>query len=206
MRRAELWILALGIVACRAVSERDPVLPIPATFPGFPLRSADDSVLAAAFFPSDHEQVLSVDLTERGFLPVAVRIGLQAEASKTIAVQAFEARLILQDGTALQSTEPERISGNDAVLQGRLAERALLPAELPPFDDARAGFLYFVLDPGMRVRGRYALVRAGSVYREVDLLDSLVLLRISSADGVREIHVGVRNAPWHPGGEEGPER
>ena len=69
----------------------------------------------------------------------------------------------------------------------------MLPlAPLPAVGEPLSGYLYFELDPGDKVRGRYALAARGAYYREVNLDRSLLAFRIETPEGVEEVRVGLR--------------
>ncbi len=196
MRRAFLFLLLLG--ACRGL-ERDPILPLAEDAPGFPARAGDGELLATALLPTNHAETLGEDLTAREVLPVAVRLGLREGVETPTDVDRIDAELLLADGTVLRAIESDRVARNEPRLIERLALLALRVGPLAPFERAPSRFLYFRLGPETRVRGRYALVRTPSLYREVDLLRSLLVLEVATQRGSHEIRVGLSAGPWSAG-------
>jgi hypothetical protein len=196
MRRIAL--LCLLVPGCRTF-ERTPILALAESAPSFPLQAADEHLFATALFPANQAEVFGADLSEGGVLAVAVRLGLSGTGWPALTARTIDAVLVLSDGTSLPAMPPDQVGAGEPGLIERLALLALPVGRCVPFERAPSRFLYFRLAPEARVRGRYALLTGASVYREVDLLDSLLVLRIDSEDGLRELRMGIAAGPYDAG-------
>ena len=196
--RCAALLLGLSAAACRTL-EPTPILALAESAPSFPAQAEDEHLVATALLPTNQAETFGVDLDERGVLAVGVRLGLSGNGWPALTARSIDAALVLSDGTTLPAIQADRAGRNEAELCERLALLALPVGRCVPFERAPSRFLYFRLAPEARVRGRYALLTGAPVYREVDLLDSLLVLRIDSEDGVRELRMGLAAGRYDAG-------
>jgi hypothetical protein len=183
-------LLCLFAGACRSL-ERPPILVLSDGAPGFPAQASDEHLFATAVLPTNEAEVFGAELGERGVIPVALRVGLSGSGWPALTARSIDAELVLADGTLLPALAADHVAKDEPALTERLAVLALPVGRCVPYEQAPARFLYFRLPRDARLNGRYALLAGEPVYREVDLLSSLVVLRIDSEDGLRELRLGL---------------
>jgi hypothetical protein len=196
MRRIALLCLLVG--GCRTF-ERTPILALAESAPSFPTLASDEHLCATALLPANQTEVFGAELSEHGVLAVAVRLGLSGNGWPALTARTIDAELVLSDGTSLAAIPADQVGADGPGLIEHLALLSLPVGRCVPFERAPSRFLYFRLAPEARVHGRYALLGGAPVYREVDLLDSLLVLRIDSEDGLRELRMGIAAGRYDAG-------
>jgi hypothetical protein len=185
--------LLLALAACGTLP--DAVEAGPDWYPGFPRRAQVDGIYAEATFRDDHARALGADLTSEGVLPIWLRVGSLPGATPgaVLSEDVIDAHLYLQDGTVLEHVAPERVAGRGARATDAAIAGALELSRVRPWDAAESGALYFAFaEEGVRVRSGFALSASTGVWRELDLLDSLLGFTVTTADGPRHLFVGVK--------------
>ena len=195
---------ALLVAACIEPAH-GPVVGAPRDFPGFPASSTDEIVWAEATFYTNHSHAFGTDLTLHGYVPVALRIGVGRSDGtlRRISRESFDARMYLQDGTALSWVPPDEVEHRRELVCERVVEQALPLATLPEWEQAEEGFVFFRFEkPGVRVQGSYALSSppslAGEFHRELELPQSLVSFTVVGADGPEVVFVGLHAGRYEP--------
>jgi hypothetical protein len=189
-----LALIALLAPGCGGAL-RGTVVVGPQEFPGFPAHADDGVLMVEATLFTNHEDIFGEDLTRFGYLPVAIRVGVRERDGvvRRLSEDTLDAHLYLQDGTPLPWIPYEDIElANEGVLD-RIARRALVLSVLPEWHDAHAGFIFFRFDEDVRIDGTHALTRDGEYYREIDLLQSLLSLDVSTSTGPQRLNVGLRS-------------
>jgi hypothetical protein len=161
---------------------------------GFPDVSTDDAIRIEAIYPANPATVFGVDLTERGILPVYLRLGVADArlASARLRRDTFDPHVYLHNGLALGWLGPETMAERWD-LQRAASEKGLPLAALPSGGQPLEGFVFFDLGEGIRVREHFAVTGAQGGRRELDLEKALVSLRVETDGGSREIRVGLRS-------------
>ena len=199
-RAAALLVGALALGACKGPATGAPPRPTPSASvaddpaTGFPDLSTDDAIWVEAVYPTNSGQLLGVDLTARGILPVFVRLGLTGAASPAglrLRRDTFDPRLYLHNGMALGWVGPDAM-GERWELQRAAGEHTLPLGPLPVGNDALEGFLFFDLGD-LRVREHFAVVGRRDARRELDLEKALFSFQVESGEGAREVRVGLRS-------------
>ena len=201
MRLAPLLALALFATACRGPL-RGTVVTGPEGFPGFPAHADEGVLMLEATFFTNHEEIFGEDLTRFGYLPVAVRIGIRERDGviRRLSTETLDGHLYLQDGTPLSWIPYDDIELDSRAVLDRIARQALVLSVLPEWHDASEGFLFFRLGEDVRVQGEYALTRDGEIYRELDVLQSMMSIDVSTSQGPRELNVGLRSGHFSGNG------
>ena len=166
----------------------------PEEFPGFPAHANDGLVLVEATFYENHEEIFGNDLTRFGYIPVAIRIGIRERSGVVhrLSSDTLDAHLYFQDGTPIPWIPYEDLEITSEGVIDHVAKQALVLSVLPEWHDAREGFLFFRFDEGVRVQGEKALTTDGEYHRELDLLQSLISLDVSTNKGPIRLNVGLR--------------
>lgn len=215
MRTSSLVLTSLLLVGCSHLRQPE-VTTTPPGFDGFPVVSSDSSVWAEAVLPREREELFGDDPVDAGLLPIGLRLGAwgdtaEASAPSTRGLQGtpgtgavtLDAFLYLSDGTVLRAENPaDTLSGEELETALRLA---VSDDGLPAPGTFREGFLYFALNT-VRVEKHYALTYHVEHFREVDLYHSLLVFRVSSPEGPREVRVGLRPASFSPASFSGAAR
>jgi len=193
MRSLPLLFLAALLPAC-AGALRGTIVVGPEEFPGYPGHADEGVLLIEATFYTNHEEIFGEDLTRFGYLPVAIRVGIRERDGvvRRLSADTLDAHLYLQDGTPLPWIPYEDIVLDNGRVLDRIAERALVLSVLPEWHDAYEGFIFFRLGKDVRIEGVYALTQDGEYYRELDVLQSLLSLEVSTTKGARKLNVGLR--------------
>lgn len=193
MRSLSLLFLATLATAC-AGPLRGTVVVGPEEYPGFPGHADEGALLIEATFFANHEEIFGEDLTRFGYLPVAIRVGIRERDGvvRRLSADTLDAHLYLQDGTPLPWIPYEDIELDSGKVLDRIAKRAVVLSVLPEWHDAHEGFIFFRFGDDVRIDGVYALTEDGEYYRELDVLQSLLSLEVSTSKGPRRLNVGLR--------------
>ena len=189
-------LLAAALMACAAPLDTV-VLEAPAAHPEFPALFEDSGLFVQASFFAEEEQVFGLDLVGRDVLAVGVRIGT-VPGGEALWLDEERGRplLYLEDGTALLDIASDELATEGPATDERLVKLALAPGPLAPWDSSGVRFLYFRIEPPVRVSKEHALSRGGGVWRELELERSLLVFAVESPHGQRAVQVGLRSALW----------
>ena len=194
MRRVAL--LLASTAACAAPLDTV-VLEAPAAHPEFPALFEASGLFVQASFFAEEEQVFGLDLVGRDVLAVGVRIGTVPGAeSLWLDEERGRPQLYLEDGTALEGIASDELATEVPATDERLEKLALPPGPLGSWDRSGVRFLYFRIEPPVRVSREHALSRGGGVWRELELERSLLVFSVESPEGPRAVQVGLRSALW----------
>lgn len=190
---APLLLVALLTPAC-AGSLRGKVVAGPEEFPGFPAHASDGVLMVEATFYENHEEIFGDDLTRFGYVPIAVRIGIRERDGivRRLSSDTIDAHLYFQDGTPISWVPYEDLDVTSEGVVDHIAKQALILSVLPEWHDAHEGFLFFRFDDDVRVNGENVLTTDGEYHRELDLLQSLISLDVSTSKGTTRMNVGLR--------------
>ncbi len=175
-------------------------------------------VIAEARFVANQEDTFGVELTEDlGIVPVFIKIGLPStsgtEQDVQLSPEQMDFRLVLQDGTALETVRAEtiikensRLSAvirGDRVLSGGrgvdrrpgtlISEGALQPGFLRLSGGVKEGYVYFLLKPAgaYEVEGSSVVHSVKEVHRELDLSRSLMSFKLTRGGQTTSFFIGV---------------
>ena len=173
------------------------VLEAPAAHPEFPGLFEDEGLFVRASFFPESDRIFGLDLVGHDVLAVGVRIGTVPGAEALwLDEERGRPRLYLEDGTVLADVPSDEVPTAVPATDERLERLALLPGPLEPWAETGVRFLYFRIEPPVRVSGEHALSRGGGVWRELELERSLLVFAVASPDGQRAVQVGLRSALW----------
>lgn len=190
---ASLLLLAL-VPACGGAL-RGTVVAGPEDTPGFPEHADDGVVIVEATFYGNHPEIFGTDLVSHGTIPIAIRIGVRDRDGvvRRLSADTLDAHLYLQDGTPLSWIPYDQIDEKVGAVLQRIARRALPLSVLPDWKDAPEAFLFFRYGDDLRISGTNVLTPDGGYYRELDLLQSLISLNVSTPKGPTRLYVGLRS-------------
>ncbi len=155
-------------------------------------------VWVEATYYTDHKRVFDTNLTSEGILPVALRVGLRGKGQDELPIQItpedMALCMYLQDGTRLDSVPYAEVGKDDEDVQDAVTRFALKTGLIEVWDKAREGFVFFQIPKGddFEVDGGRIIHHTPTLSRELDLLKSLITLKIKSLEGLTPIFVGIK--------------
>jgi hypothetical protein len=196
----------LTLAACGGGSNvKSDIGPPPTTFQGFPAESWKASETRQAFvnveaaYVTNHEDVLGVDLTEDGLLPIRLTLGLRGNEMTNAQIRLdsdqMDMRLYLPDGTVLVPVTTKRaveLAGSKGTAVG---ERAIEAGVLPEYETARANprFAYFDLaTKSYDFEGANYSFTSRGVSKTVDISKSLLAFNVMIENKLEPFYVGIR--------------
>ena len=193
LRLASCLLLAFG-AGC---ATRPEVLPVPPAYTGFPVESSDEEIWIEAVLFGQAEEGGEGELIDEDALPVTVRIGTIASSSggpegprAWLDPTSLQPRLILSDGTVLGPVSADRLERNRTLRRAH-REEGLALGDLTTWTRSERGLLLFELS-NVRAAEHFALTRSRHRYQELDLYHALLVLRVETTEGPRDVRVGLR--------------
>ncbi len=160
-------------------------LPLPRGYPEFTNVVQDGAVRAKCVYFGNHAEIFARDMpTADGLLPIGVEIYIdprvENEVGRRMIWDDLDARLYLQDGTALTAIQPRYIRIEDPPALARINQFALRQDFLD--EEGGTQFLYFRFDPEQLEIREAEVMNWSRLPKHMDLTGSLVSINLTRDD------------------------